>query len=421
MSNISQLESKSRDELEAMAKEYGIIGYSALKKSELVHRILQAEAQQQGNTFITGILETISEGYGFLRQDTFRRGAHDVYVSNSQIRRFNLRDGDAICGQARPPKESEKYYSLLRVESINELDAELARTRRNFGSLTPTFPNKLINLETTSDELSSRLINLVAPIGRGQRGLIVSPPKAGKTVLLQKIVNAITTNYNDIHLMVCLIGERPEEVTDMKRSVKAEVIAATFDEPVESQTRVAELALERAKRLVEMGKDVVMLLDGITRLTRAYNLALPPSGRTLSGGIDSTALHPPKRFFGTARNIEEGGSLTIIATCLVDTGSRMDDLIYEEFKGTGNMELHLDRKLSERRIFPAIDIMPSGTRREELLLDENTVKQIWLLRRVISMIDSDSPNHGEATQRILERLAKTKNNAEFLATLSKDI
>jgi transcription termination factor Rho len=421
MITMSQLESKNRDELEAMAKECGIIGYSALKKSELVHRILEAEAQQQGNMFITGVLETISEGYGFLRQDTFRRGTNDVYVSNSQIRRFNLRDGDVICGQARPPKESEKYYSLLRVESINELDAELARTRRNFGSLTPTFANKLINLETTSDELSTRLINLVAPIGRGQRGLIVSPPKAGKTVLLQKIANAMTTNYNDIHLMVCLIGERPEEVTDMKRSVKAEVIAATFDEPVESQTRVAELALERAKRLVEMGKDVVILLDGITRLTRAYNLALPPSGRTLSGGIDSIALHPPKRFFGTARNSEEGGSLTIIATCLVDTGSRMDDLIYEEFKGTGNMELHLDRKLSERRIFPAIDIMPSSTRREELLLDENTLKQMWLLRRIVNMIDSDSPNHGEATQRILERLAKTKDNAEFLATLSKDI
>jgi transcription termination factor Rho len=421
MITMAQLESKNRDELEEMAKGCGISGYSALKKSELIQRILETEAQQQGNMFITGVLETISEGYGFLRQDTFRRGPNDIYVSNSQIRRFNLRDGDVIDGQARPPKESEKYYSLLRVESINGLDAELARTRRNFNSLTPTFPNKLINLETTSEEISTRLINLVAPIGRGQRGLIVSPPKAGKTVLLQKIANAVTTNYNDIHLMVCLIGERPEEVTDMKRSVKAEVIAATFDEPVESQTRVAELALERAKRLVETGKDVVILLDGITRLTRAYNLALPPSGRTLSGGVDSTALHPPKRFFGTARNIEEGGSLTIIATCLVDTGSRMDDLIYEEFKGTGNMELHLDRKLSERRIFPAIDIIPSSTRREELLLDENTLKQVWLLRRVITMIDSDSTNHGEATQRILERLTKTKNNAEFLATLSKDM
>jgi len=421
MSTMAELETRNRDELEVMAKEYGIPGCSSLKKTELVHRILQAEAQEQGNVFVTGILEVISEGYGFLRQDTFRRGANDVYVSNSQIRRFNLRDGDAVYGQARPPKESEKYYGLLRVESINGLDPELARTRRGFGSLTPTFPNKLINLETTSDELSTRLINLVAPIGRGQRGLIVSPPKAGKTVLLQKIANAITTNYSDIHLMVCLIGERPEEVTDMKKSVNAEVIAATFDEPVDSQTRVAELALERAKRLLEMGKDVVILLDGITRLTRAYNLALPASGRTLSGGVDSVALHPPKRFFGTARNTDEGGSLTIIATCLVDTGSRMDDLIYEEFKGTGNMELHLDRKLSERRIFPAIDILPSSTRREELLLDENTLKQIWLLRRVASMIDSDSPNHGEVTQRILERLAKTKNNAEFLATLSKEM
>ena len=421
MSTMVELENKNRDELETMAKECGIAGYTTLKKPDLVYRILQAEAQQQGNIFITGVLETISEGYGFLRQDTFRRGANDVYVSNSQIRRFNLRDGDSVCGQARPPKEAEKYYSLLRVDSINGLDPELGRTRRNFGSLTPTFPDKLINLETASEDVSTRLINLVAPIGRGQRGLIVSPPKAGKTVLLQKIANAATTNYDDIHLMVCLIGERPEEVTDMKRSVKAEVVAATFDEPVEAQTRVAELALERAKRLVEMGKDVVILLDGITRLTRAYNLALPPSGRTLSGGIDSTALHPPKRFFGTARNIEEGGSLTIIATCLVDTGSRMDDLIYEEFKGTGNMELHLDRKLSERRIFPAINIMPSGTRREELLLEENTLKQVWLLRRVINMIDSDSPNHGEATQRILERLGKTKNNAEFLATLSKDM
>jgi transcription termination factor Rho len=421
MATMTQLESKNRDELEALAKELGVTGLSALKKPELVQRILEADAQQQGNVFITGVLEVISEGYGFLRQDTFRRGANDVYVSNSQIRRFNLRDGDSVCGQARPPKEAEKYYGLLRVDSINGLDPELSRTRRNFGSLTPTFPDVPIKLETTQNELSTRLIDLVTPIGRGQRGLIVSPPKAGKTVLLQKIANAMIANYNDIHLMVCLIGERPEEVTDMKRTVKAEVVAATFDEPVESQTRVAELALERAKRLVEMGKDVVILLDGITRLTRAYNLALPPSGRTLSGGIDSIALHPPKRFFGTARNSSEGGSLTIIATCLVDTGSRMDDLIYEEFKGTGNMELHLDRKLSERRVFPAINIVPSGTRREELLLDENTLKQVWLLRRVVSMIDSDSSNHGEATQRILERLAKTKNNAEFLATLSKDI
>jgi len=422
MLSITQLGSKTRDELEALAKECGISGYSALKKSDLALHILKSQAEQQGNLLITGVLETMNEGYGFLRQDTFLRGANDVYVSNSQIRRFNLRDGDYICGQARPPKESEKYYGLLRVESINGLDPELARTRRYFNSLTPIFPDKLINLETNSTDLSTRLINLVAPIGRGQRGLIVSPPKAGKTVLLKKIANAITVNYSDIHLIICLIGERPEEVTDMKRSVKAEVIAATFDEPVESQTKVAELALERAKRLVETDKDVVVLLDGITRLTRAYNLAMPASGRTLSGGIDSAALHPPKRFFGAARNTDEGGSLTIIATCLVDTGSRMDDLIYEEFKGTGNMELHLDRKLSERRIFPAINIVPSSTRREELLLDENTLKQVWLLRRIVGMIDSDSPNHhGEATQRILERLAKTRNNAEFLTTLSKDM
>ena len=421
MISMAQLESKTRDELEALAKEHSITGYSALKKPDLVLRILKSQAEQEGHLLMTGILEIMNEGYGFLRQDTFLRGANDVYVSNSQIRRFNLRDGDHVYGQARPPKEGEKYYGLLRVESINGLDPELVRARGSFSSLTPIFPNKLINLETSSDDLSTRLINLVTPIGRGQRGLIVSPPKAGKTVLLKKIANAITTNYDDIHLMICLIGERPEEVTDMKRSVKAEVIAATFDEPVENQTRVAELALERAKRLVEAGKDVVILLDGITRLTRAYNLAMPASGRTLSGGIDSAALHPPKRFFGTARNTDEGGSLTIIATCLVDTGSRMDDLIYEEFKGTGNMELHLDRKLSEKRIFPAINIVPSSTRREELLLDENTLKQVWLLRRMVNMLDSDSPNHGEATARVLERLAKTKNNAEFLAILSKDM
>jgi transcription termination factor Rho len=418
---MAQLESKTRDELETLAKDQGITGYSPLKKSDLVMRILKSQAEKQGNLFMSGILDTLSEGYGFLRQDSFLPGTEDVYVSNSQIRRFGLRNGDAVCGQVRPPKESERYYGLLRVESVNGLDPEQARNRPHFGSLTPTFPNKLISLETTADDLSTRLINMITPIGRGQRGLIVSPPKAGKTILLKKIANAAITNYNDIHLIVCLIGERPEEVTDMKRSVKAEVIAATFDERVENQTRVAELALERAKRLVELGKDVVILLDGITRLTRAYNLAMPTSGRTLSGGIDSTALYPPKRFFGTARNTDEGGSLTIIATCLVDTGSRMDELIYEEFKGTGNMELHLDRKLSEKRIFPAINIVPSGTRREELLLDENTLKQIWLLRRVVNMITSDSPNHGEATQRVLERLAKTRNNAEFLATLSKDM
>jgi transcription termination factor Rho len=325
-----------------------------------------------------------------------------------------------VAGQGRPPKASEKYSSLLRIEAINGINPELARNRPRFTSLTPTFPDKLINLETSASDLSARLLNLIAPIGRGQRGLIVSPPKAGKTMLLKSIANATTTNYNDIHLMVCLIGERPEEVTDMKRSIKGEVISATFDEPVENQTRVAELALERAKRIVEGGKDVLILLDGITRLTRAYNLVVPSSGRTLSGGVDPAALHPCKRFFGAARNMDEGGSLTIIATCLIDTGSRMDEVIYEEFKGTGNMELHLDRHLAERRIFPAMNIQRSGTRREELLLDENTVKQVWLLRRMVSMVASDSVNFTEATERVLERLRKTKTNAEFLANLSRE-
>ena len=421
MGNMTELEDKTRDELEEIAKECGLTGYSSLKKAELVLQILQSQAMQQGNVFVSGVLEIMNEGYGFLRQGSFLRGANDIYVSNSQVRRFNLKNGDYVCGEARAPKNSEKYYGLLRVENVNELDPEAVRGRPNFGSLTPTFPDKMINLETTPEELSTRLINMVAPIGRGQRGLIVSPPKAGKTVLLKKIANAITVNYNDIHLMVCLIGERPEEVTDMKRSVKAEVIAATFDEPVENQTRVAELALERAKRLVELSKDVVILLDGITRLTRAYNLAMPTSGRTLSGGVDSAALYPPKRFFGTARNTQEGGSLTVIATCLVDTGSRMDDLIYEEFKGTGNMELHLDRRLAEKRIFPAINIIPSGTRREELLVDEETVKQVWLLRRIVSMLADDSPSPEEATERLLGRLAKTKSNAEFLGSLSKEM
>lgn len=419
--NISELELKTREELVDMAKQQGIDGYSNLKKAELIMRLVQAQTEQQGYLFSSGILDILDEGYGFLRQDTLLPGPNDIYISNSQIRRFGLRIGDTVSGQGRPPKNGEKYCSLLRVEAINGIDPEQARDRVNFGSLTPTFPDKIFNLETNPKHLSTRLINMIAPIGRGQRGLIVSPPKAGKTVVLKHIANAITTNYNDVHLMVCLIGERPEEVTDMKRSVKAEVVSATFDELAEHHTRVAELALERAKRLVEMGKDVVILLDGITRLTRAYNLAMPPSGRTLSGGIDSVALYPPKRFFGAARNMAEGGSLTIIATCLVDTGSRMDELIYEEFKGTGNMELHLDRRLAEKRIFPAMDILKSGTRREELLLEETTLKQIWLLRRIVSMLAEESENGTAATERLLDRLAKTQTNAEFLATLSKDI
>jgi transcription termination factor Rho len=418
--NITELETKSREELLELAKGMGITSFTGLKKQELVMRLLQANAEQQGYIFCGGILEITSEGYGFLRQNSLLPSSADVYVSQSQIRRFGLRTGDMVAGQGRPPKNGEKYYGLVRVEAINDINPELAKKRPAFGSLTPTFPDKLIDLETNPNELSTRLVNLIAPIGRGQRGLIVSPPKAGKTILLKSIANAITTNYGDIHIMVCLIGERPEEVTDIKRSVKGEVISATFDEPVENHTRVAELALERAKRMVETGKDVVILLDGITRLTRSYNLAMPPSGRTLSGGVDPAALYPPKHFFGAARNTAEGGSLTIIATCLIDTGSRMDELIYEEFKGTGNMELHLDRRLSERRIFPAMDIQRSGTRREELLLGEETVKQVWLLRRMVSMIASDAVNFTETTERVLDRLRRTKSNAEFLATLTKE-
>jgi len=419
--DISELQNKNKDELIEMAKEMGILNYASLKKQDIIMRLLQAQTEQQGNIFQGGILEIMSEGYGFLRQDSLLPSSTDIYISQSQIRRFGLRNGDMVVGQGRPPKSGEKYYGLLRVEVINDMNPELAKNRPHFNSLTPVFPDKLIDLEISPSDLSTRLINLIAPIGRGQRGLIVSPPKAGKTFLLKSIANAATTNNNDIHLMVCLIGERPEEVTDMKRSVKGEVISATFDEPPENHTRVAELALERAKRIVEGGKDVLILLDGITRLTRSYNLAVPPSGRTLSGGIDPAALHPAKRFFGTARNTDEGGSLTIIATCLIDTGSRMDDLIYEEFKGTGNMELHLDRRLAERRIFPAMDIQRSGTRREEKLLDENTVKQVWLLRRMVSMISSDATSFTETTERVLDRLRRTKSNAEFLATLTKEV
>jgi transcription termination factor Rho len=418
--NISELEMKTKEELVELAKEMEVPVQANLKKHDIIMRLLETHTEQQGNIFCSGILEIMSDGYGFLRQETLLPSQTDVYISPSQIRRFGLRNGDLVSGQGRLPKSNEKYYSLLQVVAINGIDPETVKNRHPFGSLTPTFPDKLINLEHSPSDLSTRLLNLIAPIGRGQRGLVVSPPKAGKTLLLKSIANAAAL-YEDIYIMVCLIGERPEEVTDMKRSVKGEVIGATFDEMVENQTRVAELALERAKRLVESGKDVVILLDGVTRLTRAYNLAMPSSGRTLSGGIDPAALHPAKRFFGAARNTAEGGSLTIIATCLIDTGSRMDDLIYEEFKGTGNMELHLDRRLSERRIFPAMDIQRSGTRREELLLNEETLKQVWLLRRMVGMLASDSNNFVEASERVLDRLRKTQTNAEFLVNLNKEM
>ncbi len=413
---VPELEAKSSDEIAEMARELEIPTFSRLPRQEQMVRLLRAQTERDGQIFGDGILEIIEDGFGFLRGQRFLPGPDDIYVSQSQIRRFGLRTGDRVSGQVRPPKDNEKFFSLLRVEAVNGIDPETARRRPSFDTLTPIFPLELIDLETASNILSTRLLNLVAPIGRGQRGLIVSPPKAGKTMLLKSIANGISTNCPDVHLMVCLIGERPEEVTDMRRSIDGEVISSTFDEPVEDHTKVAEMALERAKRLVEGGRDVVILLDSITRLARAYNLAVPPSGRTLSGGIDPVALYPPKRFFGAARNIEGGGSLTIVSTCLIDTGSRMDDVIYEEFKGTGNMELHLDRKLAERRIYPSIDIQRSGTRREELLLDESTLRQVWTMRRMVSMLGGS-----EGTELLLSRLSKTQSNDEFLETLSRDV
>lgn len=418
---LTELQSKTRGELLELCREKRLTGCSLLKKEELIVRLLQEEAQRQGNFLQSGFLEIMPEGYGFLRGENLKIRPSDIYISQSQIRRFALRNGDFVTGQTRPPKEGERYPGLLRVEMVNRLDPEEARSRPSFESLTPLHPNELINLEHNPENLSCRLLNLLSPIGRGQRGLIVSPPKAGKTFLLKYIAGAILSNHDDIHLLVCLIGERPEEVTDWRKSVKAEVMASTFDEPGEEQTRMAEMTLERAKRLVEQGKHVVILLDSITRLTRAYNLTLPPTGRTLTGGIDTAALYPPKGFFGSARNTEERGSLTILAACLIDTGSRMDEVIYEEFKGTGNMEVHLDRRLAERRIFPAIDIQRSSTRHEELLLDEQTLKQVWLLRRMIYVLSSNSPNSTEPTERVLERLTRTRTNAEFLNTLSKEV
>ncbi len=416
--NFVELEARTRDELMDVAKELGLSGTGSLRKQELVFRILQAKAERDGNYFAGGILELASDGYGFLRAEALRPSLSDVYVSQTQIRRFALRTGDYVMGTARPPKDSEKYYGLLKVDAVNGLDPEAAKRRPYFEQLTPIFPQEFIDLEAGDSSLSTRIIDLVAPIGRGQRGLIVSPPKAGKTVLLKTIAHAIANRYEEIHIIVLLIGERPEEVTDWRRSVEhAEVLAATFDDPVEEQTRVAEMGIERAKRLVEGGRHIVVLLDGITRLTRAYNLALPPSGRTLSGGIDPVALHPSKRLFGAGRTIEEGGSLTMIATCLIDTGSRMDEVIFEEFKGTGNWELFLDRRLAERRTYPAIDIQRSSTRRDDLLLGEEKYQKVLLLRRMTAMVSQNSPNSTEAAELILERLQRTKTNEEFLATI----
>jgi transcription termination factor Rho len=423
--DIANLEAKTLAELRDLARDLDISGYSRLKKEDLILRLLRAKAESEGLIFGGGVLDIVDDNIGFLRAENYLPGPEDIYVSQSQIRRFGLRSGDMVIGQVRPPKENERYFGLLRVEAVNGQDPEMAKRRPRFERLTPIFPNERLVIETAPSILATRLLSLVTPIGKGQRGLIVSPPKAGKTTVLKRIANGVTANHPEVHLMVVLIGERPEEVTDMDRSVDAEVISSTFDEPVQNHAKAAEMALERAKRLVECGRDVTILLDSITRLSRAYNLVVQPSGRTLSGGLDPAALYPPKRFFGAARNIEEGGSLTIIATCLIDTGSRMDDMIYEEFKGTGNMELHLSRKLQERRIFPAFDVERSGTRREELLLEPDLMQKVWLLRRMYSQMTASPPSGAgydvaAAMEAILQRLSQTKTNKEFLDKLHRD-
>lgn len=423
--NILELENSPLVSLRKIAGEMNIPKSERLKKENLILKIRQAEAEREGLEVRGGILEIMSEGVGFLRQN-YQVGPDDVYVSQAQLRRYDLRSGDLVIGHVRPPRESEKHWGLLKVESINAVQAEESRNRPEFEKLTPIFPNKRFNLEADRGVLSTRLIDLIVPIGRGQRGMIVSPPKAGKTTILKQVANAISSQYPDVHLIMALIGERPEEVTDVDRTVDAEIVASTFDEPVSMHVRTAEIALERAKRLVEIGRDVVILMDSLTRLARAYNLVVNPSGRTLSGGMDPSALYPPKRFFGAARNLEEGGSLTIIATALVDTGSRLDDVVYEEFKGTGNMEMHLNRRLQERRIFPAIDIERSSTRREDLLMSPDELQRVWVMRRMyLQMIGQQPQGAGMdpavATEAILQRMVKSKTNKEFLETLAEDM
>ncbi len=409
---FNQLAAMNTTELRKLAKELAVTGASTLRKDDLIVEILGAQAQALGYRFGGGTLECLPEGYGFLRPSGLLPSNNDIYVSISQIRRFGLRNGDVVWGVIRPPKDQEHYEALLRVETVNFTDPEAARRRPHFESLTPIFPDEKLQLEFDNKQIATRLVDLFAPIGKGQRALLVSPPKAGKTTLLKNIANSITANHPEVILMVLLIDERPEEVTDMSRSVDGEIIASTFDRPAEEHLRVAALALEKAKRLVEVGKDVVVLLDSITRLARASNLVVPPSGRTLSGGMDPAALYFPKRFFGAARNIEEGGSLTIVGTSLVETGSRMDDVIYEEFKGTGNMEVHLSRKISEQRIFPAIDITKSGTRREELLIPEEALQRLWFLRRRVANMDE-----AELLNLIIDKIKNTATNKDFLATI----
>ena len=413
--NIVELKDKKISELNQMAKQFNIEGAAGMRKQELIFALLQAQLEKNGLIYGEGTLEILPDGFGFLRAPDYNYlpGPDDIYVSPSQIRRFNLRTGDTVSGQIRQPKESERYFALLKVEAVNYEDPEVAREKILFDNLTPLYPEQKISLETTADNYSTRVMDLLTPIGFGQRGLIVSPPRTGKTMLLQNIANSIMANHKDVMLFVLLIDERPEEVTDMERSVKGEVISSTFDEPAERHVQVAEMVIEKAKRLVEHKKNVVILLDSITRLARAYNSVMPPSGKILSGGVDSNALQRPKRFFGAARNIEDGGSLTIIATALIDTGSRMDEVIFEEFKGTGNMEIQLDRKLSDKRIFPAIDIKKSGTRKEELLLDAETLNRIWILRKLLSSL-----NPVDSLEFLLEKMQGTRDNKHFLDSMN---
>ena len=414
--NLQELKGKKINELAAIAKGLNIEGASSLRKQDLIFAILNAQTEKNGMIFGEGVLETLPDGFGFLRAPDYNYlpGPDDIYVSPSQIRRFNLHTGDTVSGQIRPPKEGERYFALLKVESVNHESPDVARDKILFDNLTPLYPEEKLKLETAPDNMSMRVVELIAPIGKGQRGLIVAPPRTGKTMLIQNIANSIAENHPEVFLIVLLIDERPEEVTDMQRSVNGEVISSTFDEPASRHIQVAEMVIEKAKRLVEHKRDVVILLDSITRLARAYNTVIPPSGKILSGGVGSNALHKPKRFFGAARNIEEGGSLTIIATALVDTGSKMDEVIFEEFKGTGNMELHLDRKLVEKRTFPAIDINKSGTRKEELLIEKNSLNRIWILRKVLHPM-----NVVDSMEFLLSKLEGTKTNQAFLDSMSK--
>ncbi len=413
--DIAELKTKKIEELIGVASTLNIEGLSSLRKQEIIFKILEAQATQNGLIFAEGVLQVLPEGYGFLRSSTYNYlpGPDDIYVSPSQIKKFDLRTGDTVSGQVRAPKESERYFALLKVEMVDGEHPEDTKKKTLFDNLTPLYPDQLINLESNPDDLSTRLMNLLTPIGKGQRGLIVSPPRAGKTIIMQKIANAITTNHPEIYLIVLLIDERPEEVTDMERSVKGEVISSTFDEPADRHVQVADMVIEKAKRLVEHNKDVVILLDSLTRLARAHNAVVPHSGKILSGGVDSNALQRPKRFFGAARNTEEQGSLTIIATALVETGSRMDEVIFEEFKGTGNLEIVLDRRLADKRVFPAIDIFRSGTRKEELLLPEKVLSKVYILRKFLS-----DKNVVEAMEFLLEKMSKTKSNQKFLSAMN---